>query len=243
MFPQVWPSKAEALAAIPKECFVKSTAQSLACAAGSLAATLACGAVGFQLPLHSWAWAAPAWALYAGVTGTVAMGCWVLAHEAGHGAFSRHKWLQAAVGFAFHSLLLVPYFSWQRSHAVHHLKTNHVTEGETHVPPLVGSKDATVALGARAALQPCRLWAAAALAAHLVAGWPLYLLQGASGGPAYGATSHFWPWGHTGAKQLFGSTELKRKVEGGGENGVNAGAVVFFQSHNENLEQYPWERY
>ena len=28
----------------------------------------------------------------------------------------------------------VPYFSWQRSHAVHHAKTNHMTEGETHVP-------------------------------------------------------------------------------------------------------------
>lgn len=41
---------------------------------------------------------------------------------------------QDAVGYILHSVVLVPYFSWQRSHAVHHSRTNHVTEGETHVP-------------------------------------------------------------------------------------------------------------
>jgi len=33
-----------------------------------------------------------------------------------------------------HTPLLVPYFSWQWSHHVHHMKCNHLTEGETHVP-------------------------------------------------------------------------------------------------------------
>ena len=76
----------------------------------------------------------PFWSLYAAVTGTVGMGNWVLAHECGHGAFSRNKALQTAVGYTIHSLLLVPYFSWQRSHAVHHQFTNHLELGETHVP-------------------------------------------------------------------------------------------------------------
>lgn len=83
----------------------------------------------------------PLWLCYAAVTGTVAMGLWVLAHECGHGAFSDNRLLQAsssasevalmpfsflrsdgllahsllqdAVGYVVHSALLVPYFSWQ----------------------------------------------------------------------------------------------------------------------------------
>jgi hypothetical protein len=43
------------------------------------------------------------------------------------------------------------------------------------------------------------------------------LLKGASGGPKYGATSHFWPWGHSGAqlsggKELFPTPKYKRGV-------------------------------
>jgi fatty acid desaturase len=44
-----------------------------------------------------------------------------------------------SVGYILHSLLLVPYFSWQRSHAVHHSRTNHVMEGETHVPARINT--------------------------------------------------------------------------------------------------------
>ena len=63
----------------------------------------------------------------------MATGCWVVAHECGHSAFSDNKALQDAVGYVLHSALLVPYYSWQRSHAVHHANTNNIETGETHV--------------------------------------------------------------------------------------------------------------
>ncbi|CAM9720187.1 unnamed protein product, partial [Phaeothamnion confervicola] len=125
---KTWPTKSEALSVIPKHCFVRDTGRSMRYAARSLAMTLACGALGAGfIPLT--VAALPLWVAYAAVTGTVATGCWVVAHECGHGAFSDNKTLQDAVGYVLHSALLVPYFSWQRSHGVHHARTNHMTEG------------------------------------------------------------------------------------------------------------------
>ena len=70
----------------------------------------------------------PVWILYAILSGTTAMGFWVLAHECGHGAFSKNKTLETSIGYVLHSILLVPYFSWQRSHSIHHRFTNHITK-------------------------------------------------------------------------------------------------------------------
>ena len=118
---------------IPDHCFEISTARSLAHLALSLVLTAIPVALAVAFLPLTWAWA-PAWVLYALVTGTAAIGLWVLAHECGHGAFSRNRVLQDTVGFVLHTAMVVPYFSWQRSHAVHHAKTNHLTQGETHVP-------------------------------------------------------------------------------------------------------------
>ena len=79
----------------------------------------------------------PIWIIYSLLSGTTAMGFWVIAHECGHGAFSQNKKLETIIGYLLHSLLLVPYFSWQRSHAVHHRFTNNITNGETHVPLVI----------------------------------------------------------------------------------------------------------
>ena len=89
----------------------------------------------------------PIWILYAFISGTTAMGFWVIAHECGHGAFSKNKVVETSLGYLLHSLLLVPYFSWQRSHAVHHRFTNNVTNGETHVPLVVYGNGITEKVG------------------------------------------------------------------------------------------------
>ena len=182
------PTRADVRAAIPDRCFEISTPRSLGHLVLSLLLTAIPVALAWAFLPLTWVWA-PVWVLYALVTGTAAIGLWVLAHECGHGAFSRHKALQDTVGYILHTSLLVPYFSWQRSHAVHHAKTNHLTEGETHVPrPLTGRP------GLRSRIGRSR-YAVVSLFKMLLLGWPAYLFFGATGGPERGFTNHFFPHG------------------------------------------------
>ena len=132
------------------------------------------------------------------------MGLWVLAHECGHGAFSKDKKLQDAVGYVLHSLFLVPYFSWQRSHAVHHRYTNHMELGETHVPEdsaMDVSEKLYDSLELRKSIldkfgdeDGIKVWGAFQAVLHLIIGWPAYLLIGATGGPDRGMTNHYFPY-------------------------------------------------
>lgn len=185
------PTTAEVKAVVPAHCLEPRFWKSATYALMSIALTVGGGLVAWQtLPLH-WTWA-PAWVLYAVVVGTFANGVWVIAHECGHRAFCRGTRLQDAIGFVLHSALLVPYFSWQRSHAIHHGKTNHLTDGETHVPARIDSPKGQRMLATQARLGR-RAHGAATLAGRLIAGWPLYLLVGATGGSDRGVTNHFWP--------------------------------------------------
>lgn len=64
------------------------------------------------------------WPLYWFWQGAFATGIWVISHECGHGAFSKSPVVNDAVGLVFHSLLLVPYYSWWgrrrcRNHCMH----------------------------------------------------------------------------------------------------------------------------
>jgi len=186
-----YPTKAEVLAAIPADCFDRNLIQSSLYLLASLAMTIGSGALAYAFIPLTWSWL-PVWIAYAVVAGTAATGCWVVAHECGHRAFTKHNWLQDLIGYCLHSALLVPYFSWQRSHALHHARTNHLDLGETHVP----LRDTTP--GGKT----WRWWqktigdeafAIVVIAIHVLIGWPLYLLTGATGGPARGVTNHFWP--------------------------------------------------
>ena len=123
----------------------------------------------------------PIWIIYAFLSGTTAMGFWVIAHECGHGAFSKNKTLESITGYLLHSLLLVPYFSWQRSHAVHHRFTNNITNGETHVPLVIKGNGVTEKAGGEKELHFSnslgkKNYGILQLVLHLIFGWPAYLL-------------------------------------------------------------------
>ena len=190
------PTKAEVRKAVPAHCFKRDTTKSMMYAAISVAQSALCLALGTLIPVTAAAW--PLWLAYAAVSGTVWTGMWVVAHECGHGAFSDNRKLQDTVGYILHTLLLVPYFSWQRSHAVHHANTNHITNGETHVPVVVDGRAGIENTGGEGELQNAKRfgktsWGALQLVLHLVIGWPAYLLWGATGGPKYGTSNHFVP--------------------------------------------------
>lgn len=146
--------------------------------------------IGTQIPMELGA--SPLWIIYAIITGTVAMGCWVIAHECGHNAFHPNRRLENWVGMVLHSLLLVPYYSWQRSHAVHHANCNHLEGGETHVPPREDSISGQITEKLKRKLSP-KVFGSISLFNHLIIGWPLYLFLGVTSGEDYGyPSSHFW---------------------------------------------------
>jgi len=190
------PTKSEVRKAVPSHCFTRDTFKSMTYAVISVVQSAASLALARFIPMKMAF--APVWAAWALWTGTVWTGMWVVAHECGHGAFSDNKKLQDAVGYLLHSILLVPYFSWQRSHAVHHQHTNHITKGETHVPVVVDGVEGVENVGGEAELANSKklgktTWGAIQLVLHLVIGWPAYLLWGATGGPKYGTSNHFVP--------------------------------------------------
>jgi len=187
---RIYPNKAELLQALPHALTQFNPLKAWGSLGMSVGLSLMAYAAGTQIPLELWA--APLWLLYGVVTGTVAMGCWVIAHECGHRAFHPNRRIESCVGFMLHSLMLVPYHSWARSHAVHHAHCNHLEQGETHVPPRDDSVSGRITEQLRQRLG-LRLFGWLSLFSHLILGWPLYLFVGATGGEDYGRpTSHFW---------------------------------------------------
>ena len=187
---------------IPEDCFESDTLTSFSYLSVSVIGTAICTAIGINaLSIFSPdnILTLPFWSAYSVVTGTVAMGLWVLAHECGHGAFSKDIRVRDTVGYLIHTLMLVPYYSWQRSHAVHHRYTNHMDLGETHVPePIVDESEGSIAVrdtflklfGDEKGIQ---VWGVVQGFLHLIVGWPAYLWIGATGGPKRGITNHYWP--------------------------------------------------
>jgi omega-6 fatty acid desaturase (delta-12 desaturase) len=75
-----------------------------------------------------------AWTAYTTVQGFVFTGIWILAHECGHGGFSKNKKLNYTMGLIMHSFLLVPFHSWRISHSQHHKATGNIDKDTAFVP-------------------------------------------------------------------------------------------------------------
>lgn len=191
------PTKGEIKAAIPKECFERSALHSFyfvfrdsAMAAALVYFTsqvLSTDLPSNLLSLDALYWFV-GWNLYAFWMGTILTGHWVLGHECGHGAFSSSQTLNDIVGFCIHQAQLVPYFAWQYTHAKHHRRTNHLEDGESHVPS-TGTENGLGPNQERLSFYAAwheamgdGAFAVFQLLTHLVIGWPLYLLGMASTG-------------------------------------------------------------
>ena len=119
---------------------------------------------------------AVAWNVYWFVQGLNFTALWILAHEAGHGAFSASKTVNEVVGFVVHSALLVPYHAWRASHATHHMFTNHLDRDTAFVPtkqpgPL------------QEAVMESPLWSFVMFWFTLLVGWPAYFTFNVWGQP------------------------------------------------------------
>jgi fatty acid desaturase len=185
------PDRRELMEVIPAHCFEINDRVAFTRLGLLLILSIGFGAAAYFAIPKQWAFA-PFWIAYAVINGTIANGLWVLAHECGHHAFSRRKRLETAVGFILHSALLVPYFTWRKSHAWHHARTNHLTEDETHVPPTINS--ATGRAWARTQLLMGRAFGPLILASYLLIGWIVYAVIGGLSTDERPRTSHIWPF-------------------------------------------------
>jgi omega-6 fatty acid desaturase / acyl-lipid omega-6 desaturase (Delta-12 desaturase) len=145
-----------------------------------------------------------AWTSYTIIAGMVMTGIWILAHECGHGGFSKNKQLNNIMGLIMHSFLLVPFHSWKITHSAHHKATGNIEKDTVFVPHTRESwvkanfgKDAdasSVELAHLAEDAPLvTLWYAFV---HQVFGWPGYLLFNLTGqdyeGIGFPQYSHFY---------------------------------------------------
>ncbi|KAJ5736075.1 Oleate hydroxylase FAH12 [Penicillium malachiteum] len=129
---------------------------------------------------------ATAWVLYTFFQGCVGTGMWIIGHECGHGAFSQYSKLNDVVGWAIHSLLMVPFFSWKITHARHHRYHGHMDKDVVFVPfteSELAKKEPTLLSKFQELVEETPLYHAVTLLGHQVLGWQLYMFFNVSAGP------------------------------------------------------------
>ncbi|KAJ9271130.1 hypothetical protein DTO212C5_2788 [Paecilomyces variotii] len=192
--------------AIPSHCFQPSTWVSMGYVLRdvTMAAVLGWAALTYIPQIPNALLRGVAWMAYGYAQGLVCTGIWILAHEAGHGAFSVHRRFNDFVGWVLHSSLLVPYFSWKFSHHRHHRFTGHMEKDMAFVPQ---TKDAQGRPGLKTLYLDPEMFEDAPivqlvqLLGHQLFGWQLYLFFNVSAGvkskqreePNWWRMSHFEP--------------------------------------------------
>ena len=96
--------------AIPRRCYEADTLRSLGLVMRDYAMVLTLLGFATWIPyIDNGPMRVLAWSIYGFCQGLVFTGLWELAHESGHGALSRQKWVNNAIRLLIHSTLLVPY--------------------------------------------------------------------------------------------------------------------------------------
>jgi omega-6 fatty acid desaturase (delta-12 desaturase) len=188
--------------AIPKDCFESSVVTSLLYLARDILYCAALTYAAFQIHLLPWlSLRVAAWTAYGFLQGCVGTGLWILAHECGHGAFSRYQGFNDFVGWATHSFLMVPYFSWKFTHARHHRYTGHMEKDTVFVPwtddQLAQKKNVRLEQLKHLA-EETPIVSFVQLVAHQLFGWQLYLLVNVTAGAKScpDGSAEVWPASH-----------------------------------------------
>ncbi|KAF9269537.1 delta-12 fatty acid desaturase [Marasmius fiardii PR-910] len=138
-----------------------------------------------------------AWALYWFCQSVALAGWWCMAHEAGHGNISPHKWVNHLVGFSLHTFVLAPYFAWRATHHAHHKATTSIERDENYVPRT--RKDLGVPPEANARdyheiFEETPIYTLGRMLVMQLLGWQIYLVTDVSGSPRHPpGTNHLLP--------------------------------------------------
>ncbi|KAF8656529.1 hypothetical protein AX16_002493 [Volvariella volvacea WC 439] len=151
--------------------------------------------VGWQLTLIK----STLWLTYWWFQGLVWAGMFCLGHEAGHGTLFNSKSLNNFVGFALHTFLLIPYFSWRATHHAHHKATSSVERDENYVPYLrseynLPPQEKATKFDYAEVFEETPLWTLGRMFIMQAFGWWVYLTKNTMGSKMYPpGTNHFSP--------------------------------------------------
>jgi omega-3 fatty acid desaturase (delta-15 desaturase) len=130
-----FPSLSELRAAIPRQCFEPVWYKSWWALIKDLCIIVALFTLAYlYMPNVESPWYVFAWIAYWLAQGTMFWSLFVLGHDCGHGAFSKMRWVNDAIGVLVHTIILLPYTSFQLTHRNHHLNCGHFVKDEGYGP-------------------------------------------------------------------------------------------------------------